>query len=183
MSSGELLTKFTIWMTITGYAVGATVFALSRGRRKWDGAARLAWTVACISLLAHVACAFHFYHAWSHQAAYLDTARQTADVFGLDWGGGLYVNYALVVCWVADVGWWWLRGHDAYRRRPWPLVAVWHAFLFFIVFNATVVFENGLVRWAGLCACLCLCLAWWNAAARGHSPRKAGERPLTVAEE
>ena len=34
-----------------------------------------------------------------------NSARQTAEVFGLDWGGGLYVNYAFTAAWVADVAW------------------------------------------------------------------------------
>src|SRR5687767_13213248 len=105
MVGGELLTRITIWVAVVGYAAGATVFALSRGRGGWARAARLAWTVACAALLAHVACAFHFYHGWGHGAAYLDTARQTNEVFGLDWGGGLYVNYALMAGWVMDVSW------------------------------------------------------------------------------
>jgi hypothetical protein len=181
MSSGEILTKVTIWVAIAGYAAGAAAFALSRPRRGWDAAARLAWTAACVGLLAHVACAFHFYHGWSHEAAYLDTARQTAEVFGLDWGGGLYVNYALLTGWVLDVIWWWVRGLDAYRRRPRPLLAAWHGFLLFIIFNAAVVFETGLTRWAGLCVCLGLCLVWWLAA-RDSLTRRPGERPLTAAE-
>jgi hypothetical protein len=170
MSGGEVLTRVTVWIAVAGYFAGAATYALARGRRGWDGAARLAWTVACAALLVHVACAFHFHHAWSGEAAYRDTARQTADVFGLDWGGGLYVNYALLAAWVADVLWWWGRGLDAYRRRPWPLVVGWHAFLIFIVFNATFVFAGGFVRWAGLCLCLALCGVWLLAAAK-YPPR------------
>ena len=157
---GEVLIKVTIWVAVAGYFAGAAAFALARGRRGWDSFARLAWTAACVALLAHVACAFHFQHGWSHGVAYRETARQTEEVFGLDWGGGLYINYALLAGWVADVGWWWGRGLDAYRRRPWPLTYGWHAFLLFIVFNATVVFKAGFVRWAGLGLCLALCLAW-----------------------
>ncbi len=182
MSSGELLTKFTIWITIMGYAAGAATFALARKRYKWESAARLAWTAACIGLLAHVMCAFHFYHGWSHIAAYRDTARQTDEVFGLHWGGGIYVNYALLICWVLDVSWWWLRGLDAYRRRPWPLVAAWHGFLIFIIFNAAVVFKTGLMRWVGLSVCLGLCLVWWLAA-RDSSTRRPDKYPLTVPED
>src|SRR5215210_3924672 len=89
MDSGALLTKVTVWVAVAGYAAGAAAFALSRGRRSWDAAARLAWTVACVALLAHVACAFHVYHGWSHESAYVETARQTGEVVGLDWGGGL----------------------------------------------------------------------------------------------
>lgn len=159
---GEILTRVTIWITIVGYAAGSAAFALSRKRPTWDSAARLAWTIACAGLLAHVICAFHFYHAWSHKAAHRDTARQTSEVFGLNWGGGLYVNYTLVMLWVLDVVWWWVRGLDSHRRRPWPLVAAWHGFLIFIIFNATVIFETGFVRWAGLCVCLGLCLVWFK---------------------
>src|SRR5688500_12128764 len=154
MSGGEVLIKVTIWVTVAGYVAGAAAFALSRGRRHWDSFARLAWTAACAALLAHVFCAFHFHHAWSHGAAFRETARQTDEVFGLDWGGGLFINYALLAVWVADVGWWWGRGLDAYRRRPRPLTYGWHAFLLFIVFNATVVFKDGPARWAGLGLCL-----------------------------
>lgn len=160
---GELLTRITIWAAVAGYAAGTTALALSGGRASWLRAARLCWTFACLALLAHVACAFHFYHAWGHEAAYLDTARQTKDVFGLDWGGGLYINYALMAAWVLDVAWWWLRGADSYRRRFWPLTAAWHGFLLFILFNATVVFKSGVVRWVGLGVCLWVCLAWWLA--------------------
>ena len=161
---GEVLTKLTIWIAVALYFAGAAAYALSRGRRRWDSFARLSWTAACAALLAHVACAFHGYHGWSHAAAYRDTARQTAEVFGLDWGGGLWVNYALAALWVADVCWWWAGGLRAYRRRPWPLVAAWHAFLLFIVFNGAVVFAAGFVRWAGLGLCAALVFVWLSAA-------------------
>lgn len=179
MSRGEILTRVTIWLAIVGYAVGTAAFALSRNRDKWDAIARLAWTMACVGLLAHVACAFHFYHGWSHADAYRDTARQTGEVFGLNWGGGLYVNYVLLIGWLLDVGYWWRRGLDAYRRRPWPLVAAWHGFLIFIIFNATVIFETGLARWTGICLCLALCFMWWFAA-RDNAARRPDEYPFTV---
>src|SRR5215207_6206096 len=102
MVGGELLTKITIWVAVAGYAAGAAAYGLSRRRVGWNQVARLAWTVACVALLAHVACAFHFYHGWDHESAYLDTARQTNEVFGLNWGGGLYINYALAAGWVLD---------------------------------------------------------------------------------
>ncbi len=104
MTKGELLTRLTIWIALAGYFTGVVALKLSRDRRKWEQAARLAWTIGCLSLLVHVACAFHFYHGWSHDAAYRETARQTSEVTGLDWGGGLYINYAFVTGWVIDVG-------------------------------------------------------------------------------
>ena len=180
MSSGEILTRGTVWITIVAYAAGAVAFAFSRKRYKWNKAARLSWTVACAALFVHVWCAFHFYHGWSHNAAYVDTARRTDEVFGLNWGGGLYVNYALLVGWSLDVIWWWVRGVEAYRSRPWQVVALWHGFLIFIIFNAAVIFGNGFARWAGLSVCLGLCLVW-SLAARGRSTSSPGK--LTVAKD
>ena len=182
MDSAAILIKLTIWVAVAGYAAGAAAFALSRGRRVWDAAARLAWTAACVALLVHVACAFHFYHGWSHTSAYVETARQTDEVVGFNWGGGLFINYAVMTLWVADVAWWWLGGLGSYRRRPWPLVAAWHGFLIFIIFNATVVFKDGLTRWAGLIVCLGLCLAGWLAVRDGLS-RGAADRSLAFTED
>ncbi|HJQ71286.1 MAG TPA: hypothetical protein VKA70_20075 [Blastocatellia bacterium] len=170
MSKGEFFTRFTVWVTLAGYLAGVALLALSRNRERWERAARLVWTIACVSLLAHVACAFHFYHEWSHDAAYRETARQTEEVVGLDWGGGLYINYALVAAWVADVVWWW-RGPRVYRRRPTALVAAWQAFLLFILFNATVVFKTGPLRLAGVFLSLAACLLWWYAAAHKSTPK------------
>ena len=160
MSSGEFFTRLPVWIVLAGYFIGSAVFALAPKRRKWRSIARLAWTIGCVGLLAHVACAFHFYHGWSEESAYRETARQTAEVTGINWGGGLYVNYAVVLCWVIDVTTWWRRGLDAYDRRPTLLVVLWHAFLFFIIFNATVVFKTGPLRWVGVCISLALACLW-----------------------
>ena len=163
MDTGEFLTRGTIWVSIVGYVVGSVVFALSplsRRRAQWDSAARVVWSVACASLIAHFISAFQFYHGWSHAAAYRDTARQTEEVFGFNWGGGLFINYALLIAWIVDLAWWWRSGLDSYRKRPWPLVALWHGLLIFIIFNATVVFGDGMVRWVGLAICLLLTLTW-----------------------
>lgn len=160
MRSGEFLTRSTIWIAILSYTIGSVVFALSRGRYEFDRWARLAWTIGCAALIAHFVCAFNFYHAWSHESAYVDTARQTADVFKINWGGGLFINYALLLVWIGDVSWWWFAGVSSYRRRPWLLMLIWHGFLIFIIFNATVVFKDGLTRWVGLLVCLSLCLSW-----------------------
>jgi hypothetical protein len=158
MSSGELLTRSTVWIAILAYAVGCAVFATSRRHDQWT---RLAWTTGCAALLAHFICAFNYYHAWSHASAYTETARQTAAVFRINWGGGLFINYAVALLWITDVAWWWFAGVISYRRRPWLLTMIWHSFLIFIIFNATVVFKDGLTRWIGLLVCLSLCLSWF----------------------
>jgi hypothetical protein len=128
--------------------------------RRYDWVTRRTWTIAVASLIAHYLCAFQFYHGWSHSAAYADTARQTAEVFSINWGGGVFINYALLVFWIVDLGWWWFAGLDAYRKRPRWIGTTWHALLLFIIFNATVVFENGVQRWVGLLVCLIVGLSW-----------------------
>jgi hypothetical protein len=171
MSNGEFLTRITIWLTLAGYAIGVSAYLLSRGRRAWDVTARTAWTVGCVGLIAHVAFACHFYHHWSQASVYRETARQTAEVTGLDWGGGMFVNYALVISWVIDAAYWRLRGLEAYRNRaPW-LSAAWQGFLFFIVFNATVMFKTGPLRWIGMG--LCLWLAFLAYRSRPYRPYKS----------
>jgi hypothetical protein len=160
MSLGEFLTRSTVWIAIGAYALGCVVFAVARSRINVDKWARLAWTIGCAALLVHFIFAFHFFHAWSQTRAYVETARQTAEVFGINWGGGLYLNYAVAILWISDVAWWWLAGVSSYRRRPWLLTITWHSFLIFIIFNATVVFGHGLVRSIGVLVCLVLCLSW-----------------------
>ena len=161
MNSGEFLTRGTIWVAIAAYAIGCVVFATAR-RPNADRWARLAWTVGCAALLMHFMSAYHFFHDWSHASAYADTARQTAEVFRVNWGGGLFINYAVAALWFADVTWWWFAGLDSYRRRPWLITILWHGFLIFILFNATVVFKDGLVRWLGLFVCVILVVSWYS---------------------
>lgn len=181
MTGGEVITKGLAWVAAAGYAAGAWALLLGRGRRAWDARARAAWTAGCAALLVHAACAFHFYHAWSHAEAYSDTARQTAETTGVVWGGGLYLNYALLAAWAADVTSWWRGGVESYRRRPRALLFAWHAFLLFMFFNAAVVFAGGALRLAVLlCALACLCVLW---RARRGGRAAAGERRLTAAEE
>ena len=159
MNSGDILTRSTVWISIAAYAFGCVVFAAGKPAQR-DRWTRLAWTIGCGALIAHFVSAFHFFHAWSHASAYADTARQTEAVFGINWGGGLFINYAVAGLWAADVAWWWFAGVNSYRRRPWLLTLAWHSFLIFIIFNATVVFKDGPTRWIGLLVCLTLCLSW-----------------------
>jgi hypothetical protein len=161
LSSGELLTRLTIWLALCAYALGAGTRLLARGRVCWVIRARWAWTIGCAFFLGHVACAFSYYHEWSHAAAYRDTACQTGEMTGFRWGGGLFLNYLLAVGWLADVVWWWVAP-DHFARRSRRLVIAWHSFFFFMVFNGTVVFGSGPVRWFGLLVCAGLATLWWS---------------------
>ena len=167
MDIGELLTRLTIWIAIGGYTISVCLMLLFRENQTWQARARLVWTIGCAALIAHLICAFHFYHDWSQTSALRETARQTAEVTGANWGGGLFINYGFLAAWVADVAWWW-RGLEQYRRRHWLITAVWQFVMIFMIFNATVVFKTGLVRWIGVGICLGLLTVWLSS-----SPVKA----------
>lgn len=170
MDTGEFLTRATIWITIVAYTAGSVLFARSQGRTRWDSAVRIVWTIAVVSLIAHFICAYEFFHHWSQESALRDTARQTEEVVGLNWSGGLFINYAFLILWIVDVAWWWISGLTSYRARPGPVIAAWHGFIVFILFNATVVFKDGTVRWVGLVVCLILFLSWARVARQGLAP-------------
>jgi hypothetical protein len=53
----------------------------------------------------HVACAFPFYHHWSHATAWQNTAERTAAMLGYPFGNGIYFSYAFVARWWIDVLW------------------------------------------------------------------------------
>src|SRR5262245_33859605 len=132
MDTGELLTRWTVRLAVALYASALAARLVADGRPSWLAAARVAWTAGCLAFLVHVACAFQFYHHWSHAAAYTDTARRTAEVVGWDSGSGLYANYAFALVWAADVIWWWWRP-AGYSARPWGVEWAVQGFLGFMV--------------------------------------------------
>lgn len=168
MNRGELLTRITIWIALGGYALGIAFQLLFRESLLWQQRARLAWTIGCAGLIAHTICAFHFYHDWSQASAYREVERQTGEVTGMSWGGGLFINYAFLAAWVADVAWWW-RGLQEYQQRHWMITAIWQFIFLFMVFNATVVFKTGIVRWLGVGICVGLLSVWILSARRRQS--------------
>src|SRR5262245_10355070 len=87
--------------------------------------------------------AFHHYHGWSHTRA----VEHVRDVSGV--GEGIYASHLFTLLWTLDVAWWWLSP-GSYATRPGWVDRGLHGFLFFMIFNATVVYEEGFIRWAGL---------------------------------
>ena len=130
--TGQALTVWVIWLATALY-----VAAVAGWLMRQDRLARVLWTAGCGLYVVHVAGAFQFYHHWSHAAAYRETARQTLEVVGLNWGGGLYFNYVFTAVWVADVIWWW-RGIETYRRRPRAITIAVHTFMAFMFLNAVL---------------------------------------------
>jgi hypothetical protein len=152
MNGGEFLTRASVWLAIAAYAIGAAMLIVAKERPRVLRRARWAWTIGCGCFVAHVAGAFAYFHHWSHVAAYDETARQTADLTGWRWGGGLYLNYLFTLGWLIDVLWWW-RAPEQFAQRSRTLIALWQGFMFFMVLNGTVVFGRGPVRWLGAIVC------------------------------
>ncbi len=169
---GILLTKWTIRLALACYVACAALALTGRGARGCT-TARAIWTAGCALFVIHVACAFHFYHGWSHAAAWQHTADKTNELLGVPFGYGIYFSYLFLVLWVADAVWLWTFANRTLgsrpaaaacsatsvpalgrlrARTPWWRALV-HLFLLFIAFNGAIVFEAGPTRWAGLAAC------------------------------
>lgn len=123
--------------------------------QKWAAIARWIWTAGCLLLLAHIACAFHFFHNWQHTLAVEDTARQTLRLIGWSFGEGVYFNYAFAAVWFGDVIWLW-AAPESHRQRSKLVAVTSHAYLFFIAVNGAIIFEDGTTRWVGILVVLLL---------------------------
>jgi hypothetical protein len=141
---GDDLTRHTVRLSLLFYVSALTLLLLRRGATPTDTARiRLLWTLAWATYLVHLAMAFHYYHGWSHEHA-IEHVRQRSG-----WGNGIYVSHLFTIVWTADVALWWLSS-QGYASRPAWITRLLHAFMLFITFNATVVYEAGFIRWAGI---------------------------------
>jgi hypothetical protein len=157
-ATGEMLTRNTVRLSLAWYML-ALCLMMRLTPADWRVAttlgrvARWCWTLGLVSFLVHLGMAFHFYHGWSHAHAY----QHTAEVSGT--GEGIYVSYLFTILWAADVAWWWALPLGFANRSRW-LDRALHAFMLFIVFNGTVVYERGPIRWAGLVMFAVLAASW-----------------------
>ena len=149
------LVALTIWTALFLYAGGE----YGRIRRPPAAWARPVWLLGSLVYLAHVAAAFAMHHDWSHAAAYDYTAARTDALIGLQWGGGLWVNYAFTAIWVGEGLWWQLRPAH-YARRP----AVWtpaiRGVFLFMIANGAVIFVSGPRRLLGVGVLTVLVWIW-----------------------
>jgi hypothetical protein len=148
-SAGDDLTRNTVRLALAYYALAAGVMLLLQPS-EWTGQgrgrlARICWTLAWAAYLVHLAMAFHFYHHWSHT----DAIRHTREVSGF--GEGIYVSHLFTLLWGVDVATWWLWPKAYATRRRWIGISL-HAFMTFVIFNATVVYESGPIRWVAIFA-------------------------------
>jgi len=169
------LTRSTIHLALVEYAL-ALWLMVGLKAEDWrvvtprGQLVRWLWTWACVTFLVHVGCAFHITHHWSHAHAFEQTRVESG------FGEGLYVNYLFMALWTADVLWWWIAPENYALRTSW-IDRVFHVFLLFIAFNATVVFERGAVRYAGAIASLILVMRWFQRSDHQRITRSDDDRP------
>jgi hypothetical protein len=127
--------------------------------------ARALYTTALVLALVHVVAAFESAYAWSHDAAIDGTARQTAAVIGIRWGGGIFVNYLFLAAWAVDVWHWW-TAPDAHRRRSARLEILRLSFFLLMFINGAILFAGPVARVVGIPAVAAVMTAWLLVARR-----------------
>lgn len=149
MPETNVITVITVRIALVCYAIVVGLRLAGCRGRPWRNRLRPVWTIGCIAIVAHVIAAFHYTHHWSHRDAIQSTAKQTQQLIGWAFGGGLYFNYLFLLIWIAEVLFWWLRPELYESRTAWFAYGI-HVYLFFIAFNGAVIFESGITRTAGV---------------------------------
>ncbi|MDP6251728.1 MAG: hypothetical protein QF749_03200 [Verrucomicrobiota bacterium] len=164
MDGAEWAIRLTAFLAFAGYGLA---LACCRGRGCSTGPSGSGWwLLGLVAFLAHMVCAFHFEHGWSHAKALAATTAETVKVTGVDTGLGLYLNYAFALAWLADAAWWHLAKRSHENRPAWVGAAL-HCFMAFMWFNATVVFGSPWGQTAGWAAVIGL--GGWFALQRGRA--------------
>jgi hypothetical protein len=148
---GSLIIAWTIRASVLLFFATLFAWVLQSRPSRWDRGLRIIWSLGFLLFVAHVVAAFHFHHHWSHRAALAETARQTRDLIGLEFGAGLYFNYLFMLIWAVDLICIWCAKPEFIQRNRW-LRLTWIAYLIFIAFNGVAVFKGGWMRAGGIAA-------------------------------
>ena len=155
----------TIWIALALFVAGEYE---PRTSRSLQPVARMLFLFGALICAAHIVLAMSQVHGWSHAAAVDATARQTAQVYGVRWGGGVYVNYAFVAVWLADAIARLTSPASVARRSP-ALRWVMRVFYFVVIANAAVIFARPERRWMGAVACALIGIAWTGRKREKHT--------------
>jgi hypothetical protein len=153
---GELITSWTIRLSLLLFTA-CIIAQLLGASKRWFSQWLWLWTLGFVLAVFHTIAAFHFYHDWSQQAAYQATAEQSRELIGVEFGAGLLFNYFFLAVWGWDVVQL-ARMGKSYLAVRW-LRTLSIAYLVFIAFNGSVVFESGPVQLAGIAASVILLVA------------------------
>jgi hypothetical protein len=155
---GDSLVRYSVRLALLYYGIAACLMLTLRPEEWFPLVSRAQitrgfWCAAYAAYLIHLAMAFHYYHHWSHA----DAVDHTREVAGI--GEGIYVSHLFTLLWGADVLYWLWSPSGYASRRAW-IGWVLHAFMVFIIFNGTVVYETGFIRWAGVALLTILGMFW-----------------------
>lgn len=148
----------TIWTALLLLVAGEA----GRRRRLAGHAPSWAWpafATGAALCAVHVTLAMWLAHGWSHASAVAATAAQTKAVYGLDWGGGVFANYAFVAVWALDA-WRWrarvARSGAVADALTWAI----RVFFFVMILNGAVIFAAGPRRILGAAVIAALVWVW-----------------------
>lgn len=150
---GMVIIVWTIRLSLLCFFATLFGWTWRRDDKRFNDWLRITWTLGFVLFVAHVLSAFHFHHHWDHQAAINETASQTRETIGLEFGGGVYFNHLFMCVWGLHVVWLWTMS-GAIRFRQLELAGL--LYLFFIAFNGTAIFKTGWLRASGVAAMLIL---------------------------
>ena len=105
-------------------------------------------------------------HGWRHDLAVRATAAQTARVFGLDWGGGVWANYLFVGLWF------WYAWRISRDRTSGAWIWWFRGFVLVMLANGAIVFAAASRRAMGTVIVATLVWSWWRQARRSQSSWK-----------
>ncbi len=170
---GTAITHWTIRLALLCLVSRWGIELFQRNLRGFQ-LARAFSTVGCLLFIAHVTAAFHFYHFWSHAAAFEKTAQETEAMLGMRFGFGIYFSYLFLLIWLGDTLWQWLAPEN-YRNRSRGVRLAVVLYLAFIALNGALVFEAGVTRTVGIPITLGLLAALLVAGYRQRYPAEVGE--------
>jgi hypothetical protein len=142
---------WTIRLSLICFFAALIGWTLRRHDACWDHSLKGIWTAGFGLFLAHVLAAFHFHHHWNHQASVDETARQTRELLGFEFGAGVYFNYLFLALWGLDVVWLWSASARLKKTYRWLQLLVL-AYLLFIAFNGAAIFKTGWIRLGAILA-------------------------------
>lgn len=167
----EVALYATVWLALVLFVIGEAGKPSGSRRHSSRGWAWTIWTAGALLLALHILVALGVRHGWSHGSAVLAVREQTRAFYGLDWGGGVWVNYLFVTVWLVESAWWFAAPRD-YLTRSTAVIVLTRAFYILVLVNAAVVFAAPSRRPAG--AVLTMVLLWiWRDTLRTTGARTA----------
>jgi hypothetical protein len=166
VTSGNAALLTTVWLAMAGFVAGQAGQRVTALTGRAPGWAWPVWSAGALLCVTHALLALAVRYEWNHERAVSATADQTAAVYGLHWGGGIYVNYVFLAVWLADAAWWRFDA-AAFLSRPCSLTILVRAFYFIVLINAAVVFASH--RFPGLILMALLLWIWRPLPARSSA--------------